>query len=313
MPRSDISAFEEPEVYRTVLEGLQTGVYVVDRDLRILFWNDGAEKITGYLRQDVLGAFCRDQTVAADSHEKNVLSEAAAALSQVMRDGKPNVMDVSLRHKAGHRIFVRLRAVPIRNSHGSIIGAAETIEEDLAASDWDRRQNRLAGYGCLDPLTGALGQRFVLSHLRETLAMYGDYHVPFSVVLVEIDRLDHLRATYGAAVIAAVLRVVAHTLENSLRPTDFVGRYGDTGFVAILIECGESDVEKVGERLKRMVSSCEVQWWGDQCSITASVGGTTVRPGDTTGSILERAEAAVGASLQTGGNRVSIAMEPVHV
>jgi PleD family two-component response regulator len=58
-----------------------------------------------------------------------------------------------------------------------------------------------------------------------------------------------------------------------------------------------------------MVGCSEVQWWGDQWSITASVGGTAVRPGDTMESILERAEAAVGESLQTGGNRVSVSLE----
>jgi diguanylate cyclase (GGDEF)-like protein/PAS domain S-box-containing protein len=301
--------FESPEIYRTVLETLQTGVYMVDKDLRILFWNDGAEKITGYLSQDVVGAFCRDQLIASDQHTRNVLSDAAASLSEVLREGKPSVMDVSLRHKAGHRIFVRLRAVPIRNSRGTIIGAAESIEEDLAASDWNRRQDKLADYGCLDPATGVLHQRFVLSHLREALATYAEHRLPFGAVLIEIDRLDHLRATYGAAVIAAVLRVAAQTLENSLRPTDFLGRYGDHRFLAVLTECGESEIERVCERLKKMVASSEVQWWGDQWSITSSIGGTTARQSDTIESILERLEAALGESLQTGGNKVSVSLD----
>ena len=301
--------FDSPEIYRTVLETLQTGVYLVDKDLRILFWNDGAEKITGYLTQDVVGAFCRDQLIASDERSRSVLTDAAAGLTEVLREGKPSVMDVSLRHKAGYRIFVRLRAVPIRNAHGAIIGAAETIEEDLAASDWNRRQGKLADYGCLDPATGVLNQALALSHLREALATYAEHHLPCSVALIEIDRLDHLRATYGAAVIAGVLRVAAQTLENSLRPTDFLGRYGEHRFLAILTECGESEIERVCERLKKMIAASEVQWWGDRWSITSSIGGATARQSDTVESILERAEAAVGESLQTGGNKVSVSLE----
>ena len=38
---------QDPDIFRTILESLQTGVYVVGRDGRILFWNEGAEKITG--------------------------------------------------------------------------------------------------------------------------------------------------------------------------------------------------------------------------------------------------------------------------
>jgi diguanylate cyclase (GGDEF)-like protein/PAS domain S-box-containing protein len=306
-----MSDFDGPEIYRSVLESLQTGVYLVDCNRRILFWNDGAEKITGYLRQDVVGAFCRDQLISSDSRTKNVLADAAAALSEAMREGRPTVMDVSLRHKAGHRIFVRLRAVPIRNGRGVIIGAAETFEEDLSASDWNRRQSKLADYGCLDAPTGVLNEALTLSHLRESVATYAEHRVPFSVLLVEIDRIDRLRATYGAAVIAAVLRVAAQTLENALRPTDFLGRYGAHRFLAILTECGESEVESVAERLKKMVGASEIQWWGDEWSVTASVGGAIVRQGDTTDSILDRAEAAVGESLQTGGNRVCLSLEPV--
>jgi diguanylate cyclase (GGDEF)-like protein/PAS domain S-box-containing protein len=304
-------AFDNPEIFREVLESLQVGVYFVDRDLRILFWNDGAEKITGYLRQEVVGAFCRDQLVASDSHTKAILADTAAGLTEVLREGKPAMMAVSLLHKSGHRIFVRLRAVPIRNSHGSIVGAAETMEEDLTNSDWNRRQDKLASYGCLDPMTGVLGQSLTLTHLRECISIFSEHRIPFSVLMVEIDRIDHLRTTYSAAVIASVMRVVADTLKNSLRPSGFIGRYGAYRFCIILTECSDADVERVAERLRKMVSTSEVQWWGDEWSVTASLGGTTVRHGDTVETVIERAEAAVSESLQGGGNRTSVSFERV--
>jgi PAS domain S-box-containing protein len=50
----------ETEFFRTILETLHTGVYVIDRDAKIVFWNDGAERVTGYLRQDVIGRICDD-------------------------------------------------------------------------------------------------------------------------------------------------------------------------------------------------------------------------------------------------------------
>ena len=40
----------DSKLFRNVLEGLHTGVYVIDRSGKIVFWNDGAERITGYLR-----------------------------------------------------------------------------------------------------------------------------------------------------------------------------------------------------------------------------------------------------------------------
>jgi len=225
----------------------------------------------------------------------------------VPRDGKPTISEVSLRHKAGHRIFVRLRAVPIRNSHGTIIGAAESFDESLSASNWDRRQQKLAGYGCLDDASGVLSKGVTLAHLRENLATFAEHRLPFSILCVEVDQMDHLRATYGMAVMGSILRVVAQTLENSLRPTDFLGRVDENRFLAILTECGAADVERAAKRLKKTVGASEIEWWGDEWTVTASFGGATVQPGDSTESILERAEKSLAESIAAGGNQVNVA------
>jgi diguanylate cyclase (GGDEF)-like protein/PAS domain S-box-containing protein len=302
-----MSEFGNPEMFRVVLESLQTGVYFVDRDQKILFWNEGAEKITGYFRQEVVGCFCRDNLLDIGPGNKNVLSDAAESITSVLRDGKATISEVSLRHKAGHRIFVRLRAVPIRNSHGTIIGAAESFDESLSASEWDRRQSRLAGYGCLDEASGVLSKGVVMAHLRENVATFAEHRVPFSILSIQIDQMDNLRTTYGLPVVASVLHVVGQTLENSLRPTDFLGRVADNRFLAVLTECGSTDVEKTATRVKKMVSSSEIQWWGDKWSVTASFGGATVQHGDTIESLLERAEKSLAESVASGGNHVHVA------
>lgn len=298
--------FEQPEIFRNVLESLQTGVYFVDREQKILFWNDGAEKITGYRSHEVVGAFCREDQIARGDGSRNFLPDAAEALVSVLRDGKPTIAKVSLRHRDGYRIFVRMRGVPIRNSHGTIIGVAESFEESLPASDWDRRQSKLLDYGCLDAVTGVLTQKVVLTHLRENLTTFLEHLMPFSVLRVEVDGMDRLRATYGLAVVSPVLRIAAQTMENSLRPTDFLGRLGGHQFLAILTECGFPEIRKTADRLRRMVNSSEVEWWGDRWTVTASFGATAVISGDSPDSMLERTERALTESLAAGGNCVTV-------
>lgn len=43
-----------PEIFRRLLESPQT---IAERELRIVFWNDGAEKIRGYLQQEIVARF----------------------------------------------------------------------------------------------------------------------------------------------------------------------------------------------------------------------------------------------------------------
>lgn len=303
-----MSELEYPSFYRDVLESLQIGIYIVDRDQRIVFWNEGAEKITGYLRQDVMGCYCRAESptpTAAPTNVKHVLSDAAETLASALREGRPAMGEVSLRHKSGHRIFVRVCAVPIRNAHGNIVGGAQSIDESLSASEWDRRQSKLANYGCLDLATGVLTHDVIISHLREGVATYAETPMPFSILVIRIDGIDHLRAAYGSAVIATVLRIVATSLENSIRPTDFLGRLSESRFLAILNECGGAELPKAAERIKKTANASEVQWWGDLWSVTVSVGGACAIPGDTLDTLLARGTKALEQSIEAGGNRVT--------
>jgi diguanylate cyclase (GGDEF)-like protein/PAS domain S-box-containing protein len=297
---------ENTEMFRAVLESLQTGVYVIDTNKKILFWNDGAEKITGYLRHEVIGCYCTDSD-ASEEGRRTFLPEASESLSAALRDGKPGIDDVSLHHRAGHTVHLRLRTFPIRNSHGTIVAVGQSFDDNPSASAWDRRQHHLAGYGCLDPISGVLTREFTFSQLQKQLATFMEHGVPFSILCIEVDQLDHLRATYGLAVVTSVLQVVAQTLESSLRPTDSLGRIADNRFLAVLAECAQPDIERAARRLKKMVSSSEVKWWGDKWPVSASFGGAAVRGGDTIESLLARAEQSVAGSVAAGGNQIIVA------
>src|ERR1700692_1120889 len=76
----------DPDIYQAVLDGLETGVYIVDRNRRIRFWNEGAEQITGYLRQDVVGRFLRDHLLTTANHVKDLDSDPDDPLNIAFRD-----------------------------------------------------------------------------------------------------------------------------------------------------------------------------------------------------------------------------------
>jgi len=300
------------DLYQRVLEQLPTGVYLVDKTEKILFWNEGAEKITGHLRQDVLGRL--RQEVIQNNEEAaggNRTSKNIEYIQQVLRDGKPTYAEVLLRHKDGHLVPVRMRAVAIRNERGTIVGVAESFDGNPAASDWERRQEKLAGYGALDVITGVMTESFLLTHLRASLRTFGECQVPFSVVAARMDKIEEYRARFGPTMVPVMLRATAQTLENTLRPTDFLGRKGESEFLAILTECSRFDVGKVCERLKTGVQGVRLNWWGDRIPVTVSLGATTVLRDDTPESILARVERSLQNSVTEGGNRITFLLEPV--
>lgn len=296
----------QPDLFRTVLESLQTGVYLVDRGRRILFWNDGAQRITGYLPQDVVGRFLREHLLVATGRETDgVDAEPADPVDIVFRDGKISITEVSILHKEGYRVPILLRTVPIRDSHGTVIVAVESFDENVSPGR-RRRNAAIAELGQLDRVACAPNQAFMEARLVERLANVAEHNAHFAILLIEVDRMDHFLKTLGQGVVPTILRVVAHAIENSLRPDDLVGRWSGNRFLAILEGCKESEVEKVGDRIRKMIGNSEIEWWGDSISIAAALGGAGARPEDTVELLIDRAQRSLLESIAAGGNRVTV-------
>jgi diguanylate cyclase (GGDEF)-like protein/PAS domain S-box-containing protein len=302
-----MSELDRPDIYKSVLENLPSGVYLVDPNRRILFWNAGAEKITGYLRQDVVGRFLREHLLETDDDLEEASSESAETydpLSVAFRDGKSSVADASILHKQGYRVPIILQTVPIRNERGSVIGVVECFERSAAVSERTRRK-ALHDLACLDQVTGLPTRRFMESHIYEQLLLSAERRANFCVLLVLVEQIDHLRSTCGPGMIPNMLRVVAQTLENSVRPTDLVGAWSENVFLALLADCPEKELTRVAHRIRKMICRSEVEWWGDRFAVTATLGGAGCRPEDTMELLMERADQSLRENAAEGGHRIT--------
>lgn len=96
------------------------GVYLVDKNRTILYWNHAAEMLTGYTAAEVIGTSCFDDLLMHVDKEGNNLCKTACPLDKTISDGQSRELFVSLRHKDGHRVPVHIRAVPFRDKNGII-------------------------------------------------------------------------------------------------------------------------------------------------------------------------------------------------
>jgi diguanylate cyclase (GGDEF)-like protein/PAS domain S-box-containing protein len=301
---------QNAEIFRAALESLQTGVCMVDQNRKICFWNDGAEKITGYLRQEVVGRFCGEVLLIKFHENKAAICEHSCPLVAAMRDGQAREVRVYLHHKSGYAVPVSLRAVPIRGPHGHVIGAVESFVERPCASTARRPESDLAvGHG-LDAVTQLPDFHFTESHLVGLLKFASEHKIPFGLLCIQVDHLNTRTATHGLDAAEAILNVVAHTLRNGLDALDFLGRWSDDQFLAVVTNCGNGDLLSTAERLKRLAQSSEITWWGDQLSVTVSVGGTVLRPGESIIPLLDRTRTALNQAVAQGGNFALVLSAP---
>jgi PAS domain S-box-containing protein len=279
----------DPEIFQSVLNALHAAVYLVDRERKIIFWNQGAERITGYMRHEVLGRLFGEELLAYCDDAGSILQGSSCPLLGALHEGRPREAHVYLRHKAGHRLPVRVWAAPVRGRDGSIAGASESFEEVTSVISSDRHQSHLAMYGCLDAATGLPNRGFTLSHLRESLACHDEHHLPFGILLIQVEQLQPLKQSRGREAVDAILHVVAQSVKHASLDT-FLGRWSDAQFLAIVPDCNHVDLERAAHDIQGIVSRSAIHWWGDSLSVEVVVGRAMAEVGDTLDSLLERGQ-----------------------
>ena len=94
---------DQNEIYRELLDYLADGVYFTDTERRIAFWNKGAEALSGFSRQEVIGHRCMDNLLMhVDAAGMNSASRLPA--QDTLRDGQMREAEVFLHHINGHRV-----------------------------------------------------------------------------------------------------------------------------------------------------------------------------------------------------------------
>ena len=284
-----MSDFDEPEIYRAILESLGTGVCVVDRNKKIVFWSDGAEKITGYLRHEVVGQSGKGREVLQCDEPDCESCNEESPLDRAMKTAHLAEALGFIHHKAGHEVPVYIRASAVHNAHGSIIGAVETFESPEQSESPDHREAELKLTGCVDEITGIANHAMMQSHLREAMGTFRDVQVPFGLLLFQLEGLAQFRTSFGQEAASALLRMVAHDLENTLWRTDFVGRWSDDEFLVILSGCAEQALHSIQGRVRRILANDRIEWWGERRSLPVRIGNATIQPDESLESLLQRA------------------------
>ncbi len=285
-----MSLFHDSDICRGILESLPCGLCVVDLQQKIVFWSDGAERITGHLRFEVVGHSCVSQALRHCDEPRCEFCGEDSPILRTMKTSQPVETVGFLHHKTGFEVPVRIRAVAVHNQHGSIIGAAETFEELQQSTHSDARNHSAEIPAAFDETTAVASRVLMQSHLRRALATFAEREVTFSLLSLRFEGLAHFRASLGLEAASSLLRVVARSLESTLWTTDVIGRWSDDEFLVILNGCAEQDLPIVRDRLRRTLAVDGIEWWGDIRSLPILIGAATVRRGDTADTILDRAQ-----------------------
>jgi diguanylate cyclase (GGDEF)-like protein/PAS domain S-box-containing protein len=288
---------DRTELVEAALDCLAEGVALADHDGRVMLWSRAAETITGFASGEIVGHCVRellDALVVGGAQHWISQTDAESAL----RRGSL----IRLRHKVGHEIPVLARVLVLRDGLGGRIGTGVVFHP---AESIDALPHGERGEG------SSIGKS--QAELEDRLAaMHEDFlrsDVPLGVLWVSVDQARVFRQTHGVRACEAMLGKVEGTLAGGMKPAEEIGRWGDDEFLVLSHERNTPMLAAHAQMLAGLARTTEFRWWGDRASLTVSIGAAQAERGETLAGLLERAQAAMLASLRAGGNHVTTAQE----
>jgi diguanylate cyclase (GGDEF)-like protein/PAS domain S-box-containing protein len=294
------------DLYRDLVENMHDGVYFVDRERRITYWNKGAERITGYAAAEVVGKSCADNILVHVDAIGRQLCQGSCPLVASMADGAAHEAEVFLHHKQGHRLPVWVRTSPLLDGQGRYSGAVEMFTEISSRQALAQQVEDLTKLALIDPLTGIPNRRYLETQLHARLEELRRSGAGFGLLFMDIDHFKQVNDRCGHDAGEQVLTTVANTLSFSVRPFDLVCRWGGEEFAGLFPHTDEATLRRLAERLRVLVAHSRVAAGSATLGVTISIGGSVANPEDSAATLVKRADTLMYASKAGGRNRVTV-------
>ena len=300
-----------------MLQHLDVGLVMLDREYRICFWNTFMENHSGMPAQRVQGqdllALFRD--IPRDWFRRKV--ESVFLLNNhafTIWEQRPSLFAFkNFRPLTGVAEFMYQNTViiPLTGLDGEISHVA-LIVYDVTDAAVGKQALTLANIELekrsrIDRLTGLNNRGYWEEIVVQEFRRYQRTTQPTSLAMVDIDHFKQINDRYGHQAGDEVIRHTANLLRKNQRETDIAGRYGGEEFGVVLVNSDANAARYFSERLRKAAESSTVRHGGADIRFTVSVGVAAIDPEVANHKVwIDHSDQALYRSKQNGRNRVTI-------
>ncbi|WP_426113575.1 diguanylate cyclase [Massilia sp. PWRC2] len=165
---------------------------------------------------------------------------------------------------------------------------------------------RLTDLATTDALTGVANRRRGEALLEQEIKRARRYGTALALLTLDIDHFKAINDRYGHPVGDAALRMLAHTVRNELRASDWLARSGGDEFQIVATHTNAIDGLKMAEKIRLAVGATVFPGCDH---LTVSVAVAQAGPEEGADALMVRAAAALARAKRAGRNCVELAMQ----
>ncbi|WP_260958722.1 GGDEF domain-containing protein [Pseudomonas citri] len=300
-----------------VVQSIDVGVVVLDRQYRVQVWNTFMENRSGIQPKDAHNQHIFSLFPDLDQQWFSRKVESVATLGTpafTIWEQRPYLVRFkSYQPITGQEEFMyqNTTLLALRSPDNSINHVCLVIYDvtDVATNrhQLQAANAQLQKLSSTDRLTGLYNRGHWEESLRTAHARHQRYGTALSLVMFDIDHFKRVNDTYGHQAGDKVIEQVAGLLHEHVRESDVAGRYGGEEFGVVLSDTDKEGAQIFAERLRKAVETLLVRYNDQSIRFTISLGVAELNgPSNSHAELISRADQALYSSKKNGRNQVTV-------
>lgn len=263
-------------------------VVVTDLNGFIVDWNKGSERLYGYSKQEAIGKAVSILHVPEDTE-----TITAEVLSAVQSNGKWSG-EVRMLQKNGAIGWVESSCVPVYDENNNMQGAIGINRDITARKNEIAKLEHLAHY---DHLTKIPNRFLLLDRLIHLIKQAERTKQTFALLFIDLDKFKDINDTKGHIFGDHVLKEAALRVQNAIRNSDTVARFGGDEFIVLLENLTNNNDTKLMTELLYKTLNAEFIIAGESFKVSCSIGAAVYpKDGTTSDELIAAADKAMYAA-----------------
>lgn len=291
---------ESEERLQRMASASHDALIMIDSKSSIKLWNPAAEKMFGYMKNEVMGMNMHELICTEEDRKKaeaGMIGFAETGTGPILG----SLMEMTGLRKSGE-FFPLERSVASFRHRGEwyAIGSLRDITE---RKNTEKILRELAS---IDSLTGLSNRRYFMEQAQLVLSQACRYNRALSMMMFDLDHFKNINDTYGHDTGDKVLQRVGEVVRHIMRQTDVIGRIGGEEFAVVLPETEIQFALQAAERFRAALEDeVLVLEGGGRVTFTASIGLTCKITNEVSlEELMKQADDALYKAKKQGRNRV---------
>ena len=286
-----------------LLDNMHDAVIFVDAAMRVMRWNHGAERMTGIAGTSICDRRWTPTLLKIRGEKGTPISEDDCPVVNAISSGVQSLRRLNIGGRSGDRVAVDTHAIPVIDPDGAVLGAVLVLHDASSETSLEERCQSLHTKATRDPLTQVANRAEFDRVFELFISTHRQQRVPCSLMICDLDKFKRINDTYGHQAGDEAIKTLATLLKSSCRPGDLVARYGGEEFVMLCADCDNAAAARRADELRKRLEQTPQAALGGR-NITASFGVTEIQPGDTSETMLRRADRGLLIAKEKGRNTV---------